>query len=231
MKNRNIIFAIGATVGLIGCASTKDLSQLEANVNTASRGDFGTCMQSAYGGAKQLEKAQKVLREGQEKDGKISQSRFDEGMQASEFAVTQRRTAEQACTVRLAAVEDRAQRTEVRVQRTKEVLRGVTFATGSANLTQGAKATLDVVANRLLRQPTQVFIAGHTSSVGAADFNMTLSQRRADAVRNYLISQGVPADSITATGYGQTQPIASNDTTAGQRANQRVEISYEQEIQ
>lgn len=231
MKKSNIIIAISATVGLIGCTSTKDMSQIQSNVNTASQGDFGRCMQAAYAGAKQLDKAQKVLREGQEKQGKISQSRFDEGLQASEYAVRQRNTAEQACTTRLAAVEQKAQTTEVRVQRTKEVLRGVTFAIGSASLTQGAKATLDVVANRLLRQPTQVFIAGHTSSIGSADFNMTLSQKRADAVRNYLISQGVTENSITARGYGQTQPIASNDTPEGQRANQRVEISYEQEIQ
>ena len=134
----------------------------------------------------------------------------------------------QACYVRVATVEQQALRTDQRVQRTKEVLRGVTFVEGSATLTQGATSTLDVVANRLLRQPTQVEVQGHTSSTGSPEFNMRLSQQRADAVRKYLISQGVPMESITAAGYGMTAPVASNDTPEGRRANQRVELRYEE---
>lgn len=231
MRNSIIIVAISATVGLIGCASApQDLGRLRANVNTASEGNFGRCMEAVYAGAIELDKAQKVLEEGKKKDGKISQSMYDEGLQASRDAVRYRNIAEEACNVRIAAVEQQAQSTEVRVQRTKEVLRGVTFVEGSATLTQGARATLDVVANRLLRQPSQVVIEGHTSSTGTPEFNMTLSQQRAESVRNYLVSQGVPADNIMAKGYGMTQPIASNDTTEGRRANQRVELRMIQEI-
>lgn len=231
MKNWYVVMAIGAMLGLVGCASTKDLSQMEANVDTASEGDFGRCMQAVYAGAEQLKKAQKILREGQEKDGKISESKYDKGMSASEKAVRDRRVAEESCEIRVAAVEQKAQATEQRVQRTKEVLRGVTFVEGSATLTQGAKATLDVVANRLTRQPTQVEVEGHTSSTGSLEFNMKLSEQRAESVRNYLISQGVTADSITAKGYGPTQPVASNDTAEGRRANQRVELRYLTEIE
>jgi outer membrane protein OmpA-like peptidoglycan-associated protein len=60
---------------------------------------------------------------------------------------------------------------------------------------------------------------------------MKLSEQRAEAVRNHLISLGVPADSITAKGYGPTQPVASNDTPEGRRANQRVELRYVAEIE
>ena len=231
MKNSSIIIAISATVGLIGCATQQDLSQMRSNVNTASEGNFGRCMEAVYAGAIELDKAQKVLEEGKKKEGRISQSKYDEGLQASENAVRYRNTAEQACNVRIAAVEQKAERTEVRVQRTKEVLRGVTFVEGSATLTQKAKTTLDVVANRLLRQPSEVVIEGHTSSTGTPEFNMRLSQQRAEAVRRYLISQGVPADTIKAEGFGLTQPIASNETPEGRRANQRVELRMVREIE
>lgn len=230
-KNSYAVMAIAATLGLVGCATTKDLSQLQANVDTASEGDFGRCMAAVHAGAVELQKAQEVLREGQEKDGKLTQSKYDKGMQSSENAVRERQVAEQACDVRIAVVEEQALSTEQRLQRTKEVLRGVTFVEGSANLTEGARVTLDIVANRLLREPTLVEIQGHTSSTGPLELNMRLSQQRADAVRNHLISLGVPAESITANGYGPTEPVASNDTPEGRRANQRVELKYLDEIQ
>jgi outer membrane protein OmpA-like peptidoglycan-associated protein len=230
MKNNYVLMGISATLVLIGCVSTKDLSQMQANVNTASQGDFGRCMEALYTGAVQLGKAQEVLREGQEKEGKIFDSEYEEGLRASENAVRERQAAEQACNVRVAAVEQQVQSTEQQVQRTKEVLRGVTFVEGSAMLTEGAKGTLDVVANRLLREPTQVEVQGHTSSTGSLEFNMNLSEQRAEAVRKYLVSLGVPADSVTAKGYGPTQPVASNDTPEGRRANQRVELRYLEEI-
>lgn len=71
---------------------------------------------------------------------------------------------------------------------------------------------------------------GHTSNTGPFDVNMRLSEQRAMAVRQHLISRGVPGDSITAKGYGSLYPIASNDTPEGRRANQRVELLFQQEI-
>ena len=67
-------------------------------------------------------------------------------------------------------------------------------------------------------------IAGYTSSVGAAARNLRLSQARANAVRAYLESKGVPAASLTAVGYGAQHPVASNKTAAGRAQNMRVEI-------
>ena len=60
---------------------------------------------------------------------------------------------------------------------------------------------------------------------------MKLSQERAEAVREYFIAQGVPGDSITAKGYGMTQPVASNETPEGRRASQRVELKYVKALQ
>jgi outer membrane protein OmpA-like peptidoglycan-associated protein len=67
-------------------------------------------------------------------------------------------------------------------------------------------------------------LAGHTDSDGDDSSNLTLSQKRADAVLNYLLSKGVDADRLTAVGYGETRPIDTNDTDAGKQNNRRTEF-------
>jgi OOP family OmpA-OmpF porin len=69
-----------------------------------------------------------------------------------------------------------------------------------------------------------VEVAGHTDSVGSEEYNMGLSDRRANSVKDYLISQGITATRLTARGYGESQPVASNDTDAGRAQNRRVEL-------
>ncbi len=70
----------------------------------------------------------------------------------------------------------------------------------------------------------RIEIAGHTDSRGDAAINLKLSQRRADAVRKYLVQSGVNLDWVKAIGYGETQPIADNATEAGRKANRRIEL-------
>ena len=67
-------------------------------------------------------------------------------------------------------------------------------------------------------------LEGHTDSVGSDEYNLKLSDQRASAVREYLVSQGVPAANITATGLGKSMPVASNETAAGRQQNRRVEM-------
>jgi len=107
-----------------------------------------------------------------------------------------------------------------------ERLPGVTFQSNSAELKYEAKPILDVIADRLVKENERLEIAGHTSSTGSAEHNLTLSQARAEAVLDYLVSRGVPAGNLTAKGYGMDQPIADNDTQEGRNANKRVEIRY-----
>jgi OOP family OmpA-OmpF porin len=105
------------------------------------------------------------------------------------------------------------------------VLRGVTFATGAATLSPEAEATLREIAFALIQEPgARVGIAGHTDSTGSRLVNLRLSRDRARSVRAFLIAAGVPADQMTAAGYGPDQPIASNATPEGQAANRRVEL-------
>jgi len=106
------------------------------------------------------------------------------------------------------------------------VLEGVTFDVNSANLTAASRPTLDEVARQLQRHPSlKIEVEGHTDSSGNDAYNLQLSQRRAAAVRDYLVTQGVSADRLTAKGYGETRPIADNSTVPGRLANRRVAMA------
>jgi outer membrane protein OmpA-like peptidoglycan-associated protein len=101
----------------------------------------------------------------------------------------------------------------------------VMFATGKTDLLPGAQSSLDKVADVLKDQKgSQISVNGYTDSTGTEEKNLQLSQDRADHVRDYLVSQGVPAESVKAQGFGPSQPIADNTTTAGRAMNRRVEI-------
>ena len=101
----------------------------------------------------------------------------------------------------------------------------VLFKTGSFELLPGARERLAKVSGIVLAYPSlHLQIEGHTDSVGTDEYNQTLSEKRAGAVRDYLVQQGIAADSIEARGLGKTQPIASNDTAEGRQQNRRVEL-------
>jgi OmpA-OmpF porin, OOP family len=102
-------------------------------------------------------------------------------------------------------------------------LEGVNFEHNSSELTVASHAALDAIADGLKKHPRlRVEVQGHTDSTGSPPYNMKLSQRRADAVRQYLLDSGASGDQLVAKGYGQTQPVASNKTAAGRAKNRRV---------
>lgn len=102
---------------------------------------------------------------------------------------------------------------------------GITFATDSSTVQPQFRPTLDKVADVLDRyNQTYVDVYGHTDSTGSDAYNQALSERRADAVAEYLTMRGVESARLEALGYGETQPIASNDTIEGRAQNRRVEI-------
>jgi outer membrane protein OmpA-like peptidoglycan-associated protein len=101
----------------------------------------------------------------------------------------------------------------------------VLFATGKANLSQGANRSVGKLADFLKKNPNRnVLIEGHTDSVGKDDYNLALSRRRADSVKDNLVGDGIEASRITTVGYGKRFPLASNDTNAGKTQNRRVEV-------
>jgi OOP family OmpA-OmpF porin len=105
------------------------------------------------------------------------------------------------------------------------VLRGVEFAFNRAELTGTSSVILDVAVEQLERCPNiPMEIDGHTDSVGAEAYNQGLGQRRAEAVRRYLVSKGLRSSRLTARSYGESRPVASNDTEEGRQTNRRVEL-------
>jgi len=104
-------------------------------------------------------------------------------------------------------------------------LPGVNFATASDLLLPGTEPLLESAAATLNRySELQIEVAGHTDSDGSGAANYGLSERRAKTVRDYLIQYGVDPDRLVATGYGESQPIADNETVSGRAANRRVEL-------
>ncbi|MGJ8667883.1 MAG: OmpA family protein [Oceanococcus sp.] len=107
-------------------------------------------------------------------------------------------------------------------------LRGVQFELDSDRLTQDSLSILDQAVRALKGQPPmKVRIAGHTDSIGNASYNEELSMRRARSVRQYLLSQRVNPSRLSVIGYGESQPIASNESEAGRAKNRRVEFEIQ----
>jgi outer membrane protein OmpA-like peptidoglycan-associated protein len=101
----------------------------------------------------------------------------------------------------------------------------VLFDTGMYSLKPGAREKLAKVAGILIAYPSlNIEVGGYTDNVGGDEMNQKLSENRADAVRNYLVEEGVVANSVTAKGFGNTLPVASNDNSAGRQENRRVEL-------
>lgn len=107
----------------------------------------------------------------------------------------------------------------------KLVLEGVNFDHDKATLREDAHPILDQAAEGLKEWgDVKVEVAGYTDSKGKDKYNLKLSQRRAEAVRAYLISKGIAADRLTAKGFGETKPVADNKTAEGRFKNRRVEL-------
>ena len=157
-------------------------------------------------------------------------------------ALAQKQAAEaEAQKARQAAAKAEAEKAGLRAQllsqlnsilQTNDSARGlivnmsdVLFDTASFTLKPGAREKLAKVSGILLAHPGLTLqIEGHTDSVGSDEFNQRLSEQRAGSVRDFLAEQGVQAPSITARGFGKSEPVATNDTPEGRQRNRRVEI-------
>jgi outer membrane protein OmpA-like peptidoglycan-associated protein len=101
----------------------------------------------------------------------------------------------------------------------------VLFGVDSATLDSDGRMTLEDVAGVLGEyRKTAVVVQGHTDSTGSEEHNQALSERRAKSVQNYLVTRGIDPDRIATLGFGESEPVASNDTESGRRQNRRVDI-------
>ncbi len=107
----------------------------------------------------------------------------------------------------------------------------VLFDTGKADLRSEAREALARLSGIVLNYPSlRLAIGGYTDTTGTAEFNQTLSEKRADAVRDYLASQGLDAGTLSAQGFGMNNPVADNSTAQGRQKNRRVEIVVSGEV-
>jgi OOP family OmpA-OmpF porin len=105
------------------------------------------------------------------------------------------------------------------------VIEGINFKTGSAEILPGSYTILDRAVKVLQDYPdVNIEISGHTDNKGGASYNLTLSQRRADSVRMYLVSRGIASSRLTSIGFGKDRPIADNKTATGRATNRRTEF-------
>lgn len=172
---------------------------------------------AAQAQARYLEDQRKVLSEDRER------SRLDARTQEADLAKQEAETAKKQTE------ELQRQIAELNAKATDRglvvTLGDVLFETGKAELKGGAAVNLAKLSAFLTQHPDRtITIEGHTDSVGSEDYNQGLSQRRANSVQQFLVSQGVASTRLTAVGKGESFPVASNDDNAGRQMNRRVEV-------
>ena len=196
--------------------SQRDLSQsesalasaeLDGNIARANLSESEIALAKSQHGAKMTEKELAT-----EKDARI--------------AAEKRAIDAQNALAKLAAVKNEPRGLVITISG------GVLFASNQTVLLPSAKTKLNEIIDVLLTtRERHLIIEGHTDSQGAASYNMDLSQRRADAVRNYLMEKGYHGDLIVANGLGEEHPVGNNSSPEGRANNRRVEIVVQKELQ
>jgi outer membrane protein OmpA-like peptidoglycan-associated protein len=174
-------------------------------------------------------RARQQVAQAQEERNRVQLQERDQEVNNARSAAANARNSAAAAQSELANA-----RQELQDLQAKQTARGmvmtlsdVLFDTGQATLKPGADRALDRLAQFLKDSPgTDLLIEGHTDSVGSDDYNLALSQRRAQSVADALSERGVSANRVQTKGLGKAYPVASNDTQAGRQQNRRVEIVF-----
>ena len=175
----------------------------------------------------QLQQAEAARQSAVQQQQALSQQAEQSRLQAQQAEQARQQTVQQAEQQRQRLLQQLNQ-----VLQTKDTAKGlivnvsdVLFDTGKATLKPGAQVRLARISGIILAYPDlKLEVDGYTDSTGTPAFNVGLSERRAAAVRNFLISQGVPSTNVTERGFGEDNPVASNRTATGRQMNRRVEM-------
>lgn len=187
--------------------------------------------QQALATAQQASAAQKVA-EQQAQQAQQAQQQSEQAQAAAEAAAAQAQQQAAAAKAETNQMRGRLRQQLNQVLSTQETARGlivrlsdVGFNSGSYQLKVGAEIKLAKIAGILVTYPgLKVQVEGYTDNVGSAPYNLKLSQQRADAVMQFLVTQGVSSTNITSKGYGEADPVAENSTAAGRAKNRRVQL-------
>jgi OOP family OmpA-OmpF porin len=234
-----VIGALAASVGLSGCAARESPALAEArSVYLEAAGDPQVSEHApvALHEANQaLQRAERM----QEEEGDEAEAEHQAYVVRQRVQLARARAQEQMARTEVEQVGARrtetlleARERELEELRARPTERGLVVTLGDvlfefdrAELKPGSMRQLEQLASLLRQHPERrVAIEGHTDSIGDTDYNVRLSERRAEAVRGFLVRQGVDPARIVTRGYGQAFPVASNETEAGRQQNRRVEV-------
>lgn len=203
-------------VNSYAAAQLYDADQLISKAETAAdKGDKKLLDHYVYMSEKQLKIAEEVA------NRKKNEAYIEELSDQRSNLLIQSRTQE----ARKARDELEAYKTKNSKRGTVLVLDDLHFDTGGATLHRGSQRNLDPLVRYMKDHSEQnISVEGHTDSVGEESFNIDLSYRRAEAVKNYLVEAGISRDRISTKGFGESMPVAGNNTAQGRQLNRRVEI-------
>lgn len=185
------------------------------------------------------EEAQKARRLAEIKQAELEKAKMEAEQKAAELERNLMESEEKTAELEKARLEveqkaaELAQvKTELEALKARPSDRGmvltmgdVLFEVNRSTLSVGAAKTIEQLSDFMNKYPDRkIIIEGHTDSMGKAEYNMTLSQRRADSVKKALVEKGVDENRIVTKGYGETSPVATNKTAAGRQQNRRVEV-------
>jgi outer membrane protein OmpA-like peptidoglycan-associated protein len=215
-------------------------AQAEADRAAAerSRADALAAAQQAQRDKQEAEAARRAAENAKIEADAARQAALNQQQQLVAEADRARLAAAEADRLRLKAEDQQTQlRRQLQEQlnvilRTRDTARGlivnmsdVLFDTAQYTLRPAAREKLAKVAGIIVSHPgLKIAVEGHTDSVGGDEYNMRLSENRANAVRTYLVGQGINSANITGRGFGKTMPVADNSTAAGRQMNRRVEM-------
>lgn len=205
---RRISVVVVATVFAIACSSTKDDPNAKAKRGAGIGAAAGAVAGAVIGN-----------QSGNNRTGAVAGAAAGAAIGA---AIGHRMDKQEQELRQIQGVEvTRPSEGQIDVRLTSDIL----FDTDSATLRPESRTTLRDLASNLQRYPDEmVDVEGHTDSTGTSSHNQDLSERRASSVRTFLVDNGVSSRTITATGYGETRPKATNSTPEGRQLNRRVEI-------
>jgi outer membrane protein OmpA-like peptidoglycan-associated protein len=230
IAEKKSLMAISAAEGKMAENEMEKLNRETANIIAEKRTQEARVAQKEAENARLLamsetERAAKAKKEAEEAQSLAVRAKAE----AEQARMAARAEAERAAKAKAEADQLMRELSDLKAKQTERgivlTIGDVLFATGKADLSSDALRSVDKVSDFLQKYPNRnVLIEGHTDSVGSEEYNLTLSERRADSVKESLTSRGIPEGRIATKGYGKKYPVASNDTAAGKQQNRRVEV-------